>query len=168
MKKYIMIVIMALCTCILTNVEAAMPDGSPCVSDDACLSEKCIKNRCGGSNERGPKADGDVCTQDRECNSFICGGEQRTVDCRKATCFCMKNPDFDKTIDGEPCQSAEQCLSGTCNSVGKCGEEQKIRGPKAEGDVCTEDKECDSSNCGGVSRKVDCKKTTCFCMSENQ
>ena len=202
-------------------------DNQLCEQAVECLSNKCnSQNRCGDEpavtpecsatksctdtnqycdlqNQRclNKKADNPLCEQAVECLSNTCNSQNRCGDepsvtsecsatqpCADANKYCdVENQRcLAKKADGQSCQDAKECVSAKCNSKNQCGEEQSAescassllcdsntrycdstdkicKDKKADGQNCTEHKECINNFCGSDQRcgKITISSNTC-------
>ncbi len=80
-----------------------LPVNSTCSNNQDCADRVCHAGVCASAT---PVEEGSACSGNGDCKSFNCLG---------GVCRSGKLP------DGEGCIRGEECVSGTCNQLGKCG-----------------------------------------------
>jgi len=116
-----------------------------------------------------PRADGEGCTVDEECQSELCyrdssvcgpprpDGEtcSQDLECMSALCYPSSSTCGPPKADGETCASASECASNSCLSDGRCGP------PRPMGEPCSVDADCADQNCstdGDADRTGSCNQ----------
>lgn len=129
--------------------ESPKANGQPCMSANACESQRCEQNTCvAKSNEgqrcqfdtdcldswcdasntcRAKKVDGTSCINNQECQSNLCNGQ----------CYTLKS-------NTEPCADHTECQSGFCNFTNNVCDV-----PRPVGAACNTYQACDSQRCDG-------------------
>ena len=132
-------------------------DGQACTSWSECASGVCVDDSCDtcGGN------DGTACIADGVAEGKCCGVSCLTPlgldgGCDGQDCMCLTNlkctDDECKYKNGEACTDSDQCASGLCDSLGKCGTlttgSTCMLGGNPSGSVCNSGccaKVCDTS-----------------------
>ncbi len=114
-------------------VAAALPDGVPCDTGDACIvDETCLAGACTGGKPL-PCNDGDLCTADT-CVGGKCAYTASTGGCE----------------DGNPCTIADFCKDGVCtggSNACPCGPPAFSCALYDKGDACVGTYKCEAGIC---------------------
>ena len=132
---------------------------------------------------RGPKAAGESCTSDRDCDASAAFTCVRRPDTKAGTCqksevtqagrscsaaqkvcetgfFCDGNNCIEAKALGGDCTIAEQCSTGLCGDAGKCEARRKVAS------ACTADSECEDGVCYKFEDAKSCTNRIILARSE--